>query len=149
MGTIHNLASRFKALNFENIKQEAIRETAPEIFPILNRAQLKSGKLSNGNPITPKLDNVAYALKKETLNGLNGRTLLTPDLKNTGEFYADITTTVTAKTIKTFSLDTKSPALELKYSPFIFGLNSANLAKYAKENLQPVLMAKLKAATVG
>lgn len=151
MGTIKNLADRFKiaAANWEVIKQESLRETAPAIIPVYNREQLRSGQLSDGNPITPQLENVIYALDKEAKNGLNGRSLLTPDLYNEGNFQGDVTTTITAKTIKTFSLDLKAPKLELKYSPLIYGANPKNLSKYAIEDLRPVLFSKLKAATVG
>lgn len=150
MGTIANLANRFKALNFELIKQEALRETVSEV-PELIREQLKSGQRSDGNPITPKLDNIAYALKKEAVNGLNGRSLLTPDLLNTGSYQEKITSIITAKTIKSFSLDLKSEALDLKYgekSPLL-KLNEANTSKYALDSVKPVLFSKLKAATVG
>lgn len=149
MGTIANLANRFKALNFDLIKQESLRETAPFIIPVMNREQLRSGQLTDGSAIVPPLSNLQYALDKEAENGLNGRSLLTPDLYHTGEFQSEITTTITAKTIKTFSLDLKGPSLELKYSPKIYGANPANLSKYAIQNLRPVLFAKLKAATVG
>lgn len=149
MGTIHNLSSRFTALKFETIKQESLRETAPNIIPELNRQQLKSGQRADGQTITPSLSNVIYARDKENKNGLNGRSLLTPDLYNTGSFQSQITTTVTAKTIKTFSIDLKAAKLELKYSPYIYGANSQNLSKYATEDLQSVLIWKLKAATVG
>lgn len=149
MGTIHNLASRFASLNFDQIKQQSLRETAPAIIPEMNIEQLKHGKLSDDNPIVPKLENITYAIDKENKNGLNGRTLLTPDLKNTGGFYEGITTTVTRLTIKTFSIDLKSPKLEARYSKLIYGPNTANLSKYAIEDLKPVLMSKLKTATIG
>lgn len=149
MGTIKNLATRFKALNFDLIQQESLRETAPLVIPGMNRDQLKSGKKSDGNPIIPPLENITYALDKEATNGLNGRSLLTPDLLKTGAFQSEITTIITAKTIKTFSLDLKGEKLELKYTPLIYGANKENLSKYATKDLRPVLFQKLKAATVG
>lgn len=149
MGTIANLANRFKALDWDLIKQTSLRETAPNIIPQMNRGQLKSGQLNDGSPIEPPLSNTAYALDKEKKHGLNGRSLFTPDLLDTGAFQSEITTTITAKTIKTFSLDLKGEELELKYSPKIYGANPTNLSKYAIEDLRPVLFQKLRTATVG
>jgi len=147
MGTIANLTNRFKALNFDLIKQESLRETAPLIIPEMTREQMRQGQRSDGNPIVPKLEDIRYAIDKEANGGL--APFLTPDLFHTGEFQENIITTITAKTIKTFSIDLKAPKLELRYTPLIYGANSANLAKYATENLQPVLLSRLKAATVG
>lgn len=147
MGTIKNLANRFKALNFDLIKQESLRETAPSAIPQYNREQLRAGQLSDGNLITPQLGSLTYALTKENKGGK--APFMTPDLFETGSFQADITTTITSKTIKTFSLDLKGPSLQLKYSPLIYGANPSNLSKYATQDLQPVLHKKLREATVG
>lgn len=146
MGTINQLYIRFKSLNFELIKQLSLRETVSEV-PELNRAQLKAGKRSDDKLIRPQLASRIYALDKQRLGGT--APFLTPDLLNTGAFQKDITTIITTKTIKTFSLDLKAPALELKYSPFIYGLSKENTIKYALGSVLPILSAKLKAATVG
>lgn len=145
MGTIRNLANRFRALDFELIKQESLRETVTEV-PELNREQLRKGQLSDGNLIRPQLDNPVYAVSKQTKGGI--APFMTPDLLNTGAFQEQITTTITAKTIKTFSLDLKAPKLELKYTPLIYGLDTPNMGKYA-QSVRPVLFEKLRAATVG
>lgn len=149
MGTIKNLADRFRSLDWNGIKQDSLQETAPAIIPDMNREQLTQGQTSRSQPIVPQLSDVLYAIKKEATNGLNGRSLLTPDLKNTGDFYKGIITEVTGTALKTYSTDAKSNKLELTYSPYIFGANSNNLSKYATEDLQPVLLQKLKSATVG
>lgn len=151
MGTIRNLANRVSlaAQQWETTKQVAIRETAPQTFPQLNREQLRKGQLSDGNPISPPLANITYALDKENKNGANGRSLLTPNLFDTGAFQGSITTTVTRLSIKTFSLDLKAPKLQLKYSPLIYGLQPNNLTKYATETLKPVLFEKFRSQTVG
>lgn len=147
MGTIHNLATRFKNLNFEAIKQQALIETAPEIIPEMTERQMREGKRSDGELITPDLQSREYALLKLEAGGI--APYKTPDLRNSGSFQAAIRTVITPKAIRTYSLDSKATKLELKYTPLIYGANAANLTKYATENLFPTLMGKLKAETVG
>lgn len=146
MGTIKNLANRFKSLNFDLIKQESLRETVPQNAPEFNRDQLRQGKKADGNLITPQLGSLTYALTKENKGGI--APFMTPDLIDTGGFYKGITTIITSKTIRTFSLDLKAPKLELKYSPLIYGLSTENLSKIS-QIVQPVLHKKLREATVG
>lgn len=149
MGTIRNLSARVSiaAKQWDNTKQTALRETAPDAFPALNKKQLRLGQRSDGQLIKPDLQSKVYSADKATTGGT--APFGTPDLFHTGAFYSEITTTVTKLSLKTFSLDLKAPKLELKYSPLIYGLNPANLTKYATETLKPVLFEKFRSQTVG
>jgi hypothetical protein len=147
VGTINNLAKRFAALNYEVVKQQALIETAPQVIPEMTEQQMRRGETSTGEPIKPDLADVHYALLKQEAGGQ--APYKTPDLRNSGSFQSGLRTLVTATALKTYSLDTKSEKLELKYTPKIYGANPENLSKYAKENLLPDLMGKIKAATVG
>lgn len=147
MGTIRNLTNRFKALNFAVIKHQALVETAPEIIPEMTEQQQRSGIRSDGEFIEPDLQNNIYAKRKIESGGMAPFGI--PDLRNSGNFQRNLRTVITEVSLKTYSLDTKADELEKKYTPLIYGATKENLAIYAKENLLPVLMGKLKAATVG
>lgn len=146
MGTIRNLSDRFKALDFELIKQQSLIETAPQIMEMTEQ-QMRIGERSDGYNIIPDLQDLHYSLQKKEAGGI--APFETPDLFNTGQFYKGLRTSIGLKTINTYSLDTKAPKLEEKYTPLIYGANEINLSKYAVEDLKPVLLEKLKAATVG
>lgn len=148
MGTIRNLSDRFKALYFELIKQQAIAKTIEKV-PEYNRQQLKEGQFVTGQPIYPPLKSIRYALDKEKRNGLNGRSLLTPDLNLTGSFYEKIVSELTGRSILTDSLDIKATKLEGDYGKDIYGMNQQNTTTYAIEDVKPVLLDLLKSATVG
>ncbi len=149
MGTIRNLTDRFKlaAANWEEIKQQALIETAHGVIPEMTEQQMRLGETSTGDPIKPDLADVHYALQKQEAGGQAPYKV--PDLRVMGTFQAGLRTTIGKLTINTYSIDTKAEKLELKYTPLIYGANPANLAKYAIENLRPALMEKFKAATVG
>lgn len=146
MGTIHNLASRFAALNFDLIKQQSLIETAPQVIPEMTEQQQRLGQRSDGEMIGYLQDPV-YAMGKTESGGQAPPGEV--DLRLTGSFQAGLRTVVTKVSLKTYSLDLKADKLEKKYTPLIFGANKENLTKYAKENLLPDLMTKLKTATVG
>lgn len=147
MGTIRNLTNRFKALNFEVIKQQALIETAPEIIPEMTENQMREGFRSDGDYIEPDLQDKAYAKRKIEAGGMAPYKI--PDLRNSGNFQRGLRTVVTKVSLKTYSIDVKADSLEEKYTPLIYGATKENLSIYAKENLFPVLMEKLKSATVG
>jgi hypothetical protein len=146
MGTIHNLASRFAALNYEVVKQQALIETAPQVIPEMTEQQMRIGQRSDGEMIG-YLKDAHYAEGKTMSGGLAPPGEV--DLRLTGDFQAGLRTVVTNVSLKTYSLDLKAPKLEKWYTPLIYGANAENLSKYAKENLLPDLMGKIKAATVG
>lgn len=146
MGTIRNLANRFKALDFELIKQQALIETAPQIIPEMTEQQMRLGQRSDGEMIG-YLKDKHYAEGKTLSGGLAPPGEV--DLRLTGAFQKSIRTVVTKLTLKTYSLDTKAPKLEKWYGQLIYGANKQNLSKYATEDLRPVLFEKLKSATVG
>lgn len=147
MGTIRQLTARFQALDYEAIKQQSLIETAPQIIPEMTEQQQRKGQLSTGEQIHPLLRDKTYALLKLEAGGKAPSGV--PDLRNSGAFQSGLRTVVTDKALKTYSLDVKAQKLELRYSAYIYGANSANLSIYAKENLYPVLIEKLKTATVG
>lgn len=147
MGTIKNLANRFKALDWYAVKEQSLIETAPQAIPEHTEQQMRLGQRSDGEMIG-YLENSHYAMQKKLAGGLAPQGEV--DLRNSGSFQAGLRTVVTPQlNLKTYSLDTKAEKLELKYTPLIYGANPKNLSKYATQDLQPVLMAKLKAATVG
>lgn len=146
MGTIRNLTNRFKAINFAVIKHQALIETAPEIIPEMTEQQQRIGIRSDGEMIG-FLQNNIYAAKKIEAGGQAPRGEV--DLRNSGNFQRNLRTVVTEVSLKTYSIDVKADELEKKYTPLIYGATKENLSIYAKENLFPVLMEKLKSATVG
>lgn len=146
MGTIRNLTNRFKALNFAVIKHQALVETAPQVIPEMTEQQQREGIRSDGETIG-YLQNNIYAAKKIEAGGIAPRGEV--DLRNSGNFQAGLRTVVTEVSLKTYSIDFKADSLEKKYTPLIYGATKENLAIYAKQDLFPVLMEKLKAATVG
>lgn len=146
MGTINNLYKRFAALDFELIKQQALIETAPQIIPEMTEQQQRLGQRSDGEMIGYLHDPI-YAEGKTLSGGLAPPGEV--DLRLTGDFQAGLRTVVTKISLKTYSLDLKAEKLEKKYTNLIYGANKENLAKYAIDDLQPVLLQKLKAQTVG
>jgi hypothetical protein len=152
MGTIKNLSNRFRVLDYDLIKQQALIETAPQIIPEMTEQQMRLGERSDGE-IIGYLKDRYYAEGKTESGGLAPPGEV--DLRLTGDFQAGLRTVVTELTLKTYSIDTKAQVLELGnrkrkgYGPLIYGANKENLSKYAIENLRPVLMEKLKTATVG
>lgn len=150
MGSIRNLSDRFKTLDFNAIKEQSLIKTAPGIIPEMNEQQLSIGQLADGEEFPEKnwLQSKEYAQQKLEAGGMAPFRI--PDLKLTGSFYDGVRTVVTPQlSLKTYSIDTKAPKLETKYGSLIFGASPINLAKYATENLQPVLIKKLKEQTVG
>lgn len=150
MGTINNLYKRFAALDFELIKQQSLIETAPQVIPEMTEQQQRLGQRSDGEMIGYLHDPV-YAMGKTESGGQAPPGEV--DLRLTGSFQAGLRTVVTSVSLKTYSLDVKAAKLESTgkggYGPLIYGANKENLSKYAKENLLPDLMHKLKSATVG
>jgi|GEM_PF-5650512 len=146
MGTIHNLAARFKALDFELIKQQSLIETAPGIIPQMTEDQMRYGYDSR-QQLIGQLQSPAYALDKVEWGGSAAPGQV--DLHLTGKIYAGLRTSISPTTIDTYSIDFKAPKLEDEYGNRIYGANKANLTKYAIEDLKPVLMQKLKENTVG
>lgn len=148
MATIHSFATRFNAAAsaWNEIKQQALIETALETVPEMTESQLRLGELSTGDLLHPDLASTPYALRKQE-SGSHAPYGI-PDLLQSGNFYSKIRTTIGPKTINTYSLDIKAPALELKYTRYIYGYNDANRQKYAIEFLKPVLFQKLKTAAV-
>lgn len=146
MPTIHNLASRFAALDFELIKTQALIETAPQIIPEMTEQQQRLGQRADGEMIGYLQDPI-YAMGKTESGGLAPTGEV--DLRLTGNFQAGLRTVVTKVSLKTYSLDLKADKLEKKYTPLIYGASKENLSKYATENLLPDLLQKLKALTVG
>lgn len=148
MGTIRNLSSRVSiaAAEWNTIKQQALIETAPQVIPEMTEQQMRLGQRSDGE-IIGYLHDSHYAEGKTLSGGIAPPGEV--DLRLTGDFQAGLRTVVTPLSLRTYSIDTKSEKLELKYSSLIFGANKANLAKYATEDLRPVLFQKLKSLTTG
>jgi len=132
--------------NYDLAVRETLEETANRV-PDYTRDQLHRGEKVDGSKITPLYGNPEYSKLKFADNSAAG--LGVPDLYLYGDFYNGIQTKINTKTISTFSIDSKSPKLELKYSPLIYGLNAANKTKYAIMDVKPVLIAKVKTGIFG
>src|ERR1700676_856485 len=124
MGTIRNLTDRFKSLDFDHIKQQALIETAPQIIPEMTEQQQRLGQRSDGEAIGYLRDN-AYAEVKIIEGGLARPGEV--DLRLHGDFQAGLRTVVTAMSLKTYSLDLKAPRLEKQYGQLIYRANPENL----------------------
>jgi hypothetical protein len=105
----------------------------------LNTSQLEKGLTAERNLIVPDYASEAYAKKKNKKSPG-----LTPDLKQTGNFYSefDVVILPDGESAQITSFDEKTPHLDNKYAN-IFGLNKNSLNKI-KPNLKKSLEIKIR-----
>lgn len=104
----------------------------------LNIEQMKAGKDSNDNDITPpyKTKTIAKKIKK-------GQPYDRVTLRDEGDFQNSMKVRNANKKLEILSEDSKSGKLQDKYGEFIFGLNSRNFYK-VQEYLKPKFLAFLR-----
>jgi hypothetical protein len=132
--TIGTLLNKFQSIDTNAIIDESFIATEPD-FELSQQAQLKAGKTSTGDPISPAYLSDAYAAKKNAMNPLPGYGV--PDLFLTGSFSEQINVKLEGETVLEFSNDEKAPQLEEKYAN-IFGLGSSYKKDYLSV-LRPVV----------
>lgn len=143
MGTIHNLYSKVKQIDMEQIIFESVDQTKGAI-PDLNKADLQQGLLATSEAIQPDYYFDSYAKEKFEMNPLPGYGV--PDLKLTGSFYEGLVTSVDKTSFTTLSTDGKASMLEEKYSKDIYGLTKDAKTAYSIGVLKPVLNQNLRNA---
>jgi len=118
-------AKRASSINLEQSKVAAILLNK-EALTNLNRAQMREGLTSEGNPITPDYSR-GYAWYKEKLPSYKAPPG-TPDLFVTGAFQAGMSLAL-RNGVEFFSSDAKAGQLSGRYGRKIFGLMTENMLK--------------------
>lgn len=144
MTTIHAMAQRFAAVNFDQIARDSIEATKGSIVSF-NQQNLRKGFKVDGSRIGTYAS-IPYAAKKFNQSGDAGFGFI--DLFLTGAWSENIGVIVNSKSFTTFSTDSKESLLSGIYGNDIEGLPDAYRPQYT-EIIYPVLFGKLKAVTVG
>lgn len=100
----------------------------------MNKEQMIRGKDANNKDIRPEYTERTKAIKEKKGQIYDRVTLL-----DTGEFQGGMKARNANKKLEILSEDSKSEALQNKYTPFIFGLNDQHLAmlrNYLKPKFQ-------------
>ena len=143
MATINQLRSRLTALNVKDVSYHSVEETK-EVIEEIQREQMYSGFLSTGLQTSPLHGRYpGYADYTIAVKRAKGQVFDRVTLKDEGQFYAGIKTSVTAESFKTISTDIKSLSLTSYYGEDIFGLNKESKSEYAGK-LRPVFIKNVK-----
>ncbi len=143
MPSVSELLERFKKLDTNRIITASFNDTHKS-FEDTQREQLRHGRTSTGELISPRYKRQKYAIAKNAINPLPG--LGVPDLKFHGDFYREINMEADANVLDIISKDEKGPMLENKYKN-IFGLNQDYRKNYINSSLHPVIKNKIEGAT--
>jgi hypothetical protein len=141
MATILTVLRRVEAVDTDKICVESVTDTK-ETIKEKNKEQLYSGETSAGTEITPYYTPLTVRIKQS-----KGQPTDRVTLRDTGAFYQGVYVNVTGSKVVIESTDSKTAALEAKYSEQIFGLNDKFKIEYIKESLRPVFKSKIEAAT--
>jgi hypothetical protein len=117
MATIGKIATKFRALNTDEVVTAAFR-TSTDGFTEEQKKQLYAGFDKEGKRLQ-KYRNNKYARVKNEMNP--GPGLGNPDLYVTGAYFGGIKTNVQGLSLHIESSDAKGPELETKYKPYGLG----------------------------
>lgn len=119
---------------------DAVVEYRDEIVDLIHE-QLEAGETPDETPIRPAYANPGYAFKKQLKNSKPA--FGTPDLKNTGAYYASMRLDVFNDGFEPYATDKKAPALEIKYGKVV-GFSGPNIARIRNEVIKPYLQRKVR-----
>lgn len=121
--TVAEMLRRFETLisDYDVIVWDSFDETGQAFGGLNTKGQMMEGKLNDGTPIVPNYS-PKYAKRKD-------RT--TPNLYNTGQFYAGYTLKADGATLQIGSDADYTKYLEQRYGTKIWGLTDTNVKKYA------------------
>lgn len=142
--TIAALQRKVQKLNTDQLAVDCLTETKESIAD-LNAEQMFTGLRADGSDILPSYKDITIEIKK-----LKGQVTDRVTLRDTGAFYAGITTTVTQNSVITTSTDPKTEKLKKKYETSkgkIFGLGGEFRQRFIDEKLRPVFNKKIGEAT--
>lgn len=142
MGSILNLYNRIKKVDVNTVVSDTIEEASPLITD-RQKGQMLEGVNAKGARIG-RYRNPAYAQMKAAMNPVANGSV---DLLLTGDFYRGIYTEARGDTIVIDSTDEKTDSLAKKYGEIIFGLNKNTKAELIREDLKPIFLKNIKAAT--
>lgn len=132
MATIGHLINNLKAVNFNEVIEQAVEITAKDLSR-KQQDQMLHGLNAEGDKIG-KYKNPRYAEKKYAMNPLAGKGNV--DLKLTGAFQKDIVVDAREISVVIDSADVKSAMLQKKYGK-VFGLNKEYAGSYASQQMGP------------
>lgn len=132
MPGIQQLIDNVSAISFNQVIEEAIEQTAPELIK-QQQAQMLTAQNSDGGVIG-YYASPAYKARKLAANPLAGGKV---DLKLTGDFQRSIFVDPRLGSVVIDSGDSKAGMLIEKYGENIFGLNDKSMANYNPEHLAP------------
>jgi len=120
--------SDFLRLDIESILEDVFLECRDD-FLALQKAQMFSGTLNTGDPITPP-----YVAQTARRKGFS-----TPNLYNTGDFFQGIGVLVENRVVTVNSDVDYTKWIENRYGTDIWGLDQENMEKFVNETLLPAL----------
>lgn len=139
MATIETLIQNLRAVDFNEVLEGSVTETAPKLIQA-QRDQMLHGKKADGELIG-KYRNPLYAKKKYEMNPLAGFGNVDLRLKN--EFQREIFVDARERSVVIDSGNEKTASLIKKYDENIFGLNKDYTGEYAVNDMGPAATKKI------
>jgi len=131
---------KVKKLGFENLVQEAVKESDDMIIALNTDDQLYNKGINNdGSKVEPAYTRTTVSIKKKKGQPSNRVTL-----KDTGDFHDSFKVKASRGEVEIYATDKKAAKLEKKYGDKIYGLTSENRDKYSSEILYPIILKNLK-----
>lgn len=130
--TIEDLIQTLRNVNVQQFCENVIQESG-DAYIKLQRQQMNDGSLNSGDLIVPAYSTRTAKRKDRT----------TPDLYDTGDFYAGINLTVSGGAITIDSNVDYTTWIEHRYTPNIWGLDDDYKERFIDETLQPLVFEKL------
>lgn len=133
MDELKKIITQLRELTPEKMEQEIlaiVRSHEPELLD-LNLDQLSKGQRADGSTIGPSYSPTTIQYKKGKNQPSDRVTLF-----DEGNFYRGFFADTDKFPIEIDSKDFKTPLLDEKYGPSLFGLNAANTETFA-ENIRP------------
>lgn len=137
--TIDKLIRNTQSLNMREVVEASMESTKGDLLR-RQKGQLLRGERADGTKIG-KYKNEAYAKKKHALNPLAGEGNM--DWALTGALYEEIFADVREGSVVLDSADPKADKLIEEHGD-PFGLNKDNRGSYAKEELQPEAVMRIR-----
>lgn len=119
---------------------DAVVEHRDEIVDLIHE-QLEAGETPDETPIRPAYANPGYAFKKQLKNPKPA--FGTPDLKNTGAYYASFRLDVFNDGFEPYATDPKAKKIETKYGS-VLGFSNPNVGRIRDEVIKPTLQRKIR-----
>lgn len=136
--TAAQLRMKWERVNIILAAGIAIEETASDATRV-QKEQLFSGVLSNGEPIVPP-----YTARTVAIKSGKGQATDRVTLRDTGSYYTGILIDVRGDKFAIESADEKAGALEVKYGRNILGLGTEARIEYIR-TLKPEFIKQIRA----